>query len=162
MTTEAWLARLAELDGITDLKARRRALAALSATLAGAERATILETLWTAGGEALRARFAELFGLWCETDPQAAAKWVATMWDEIPGREGERLREQAGLAWAARDFAPAFAWALTLRDVGSEWSLAAKQLKQMAEREPRRAIDVARGVSDEFFATAVNRIFRAG
>ena len=45
------------------------------------------------------------------------------MWDKIPGRDDEKLREEAGFLWAKRDFDAAFAWVLTLRDVTSEWSL---------------------------------------
>lgn len=155
----ALVARALELGRLTDAAARKRGLAELFKGLSHDERALLLEILWATGDKAARAVFAEVFALWCEADVIAAAKWAASMWDEIPGREGESLREQAGLAWAAQNFAPAFAWALTLRDVGGEWSLAAKMLKEVALRDPQRALALARGVSSEFYAAASNRIF---
>lgn len=159
-TTERLLARVLDLAEITDAEARKREMSEILSATTGEERALLLEALWALGEDrGARARFAELFTLWCEGDPESAARWAATMWDEIPGRDGEKLREEAGFLWAKRDFEPAFAWALTLRDVTSEWGLAAKMLKEVALRDPRRALALARGVSAEFFEAAKNRIF---
>ena len=154
------LARVLDLAEVTDAEARKREMSEILSATTGEERALLLEALWALGEDrGARARFAELFTLWCEGDPESAARWAATMWDEIPGRDGEKLREEAGFLWAKRDFEPAFAWALTLRDVKSEWGLAAKMLKEIALRDPRRALALARGVSAEFFDAAKNRIF---
>ena len=159
-TTEQSLARALAFGELADGAARKQAMAKFLAALTGEERAELLEALWALGeANGARARFAELFTLWCEGDPESAGRWAVTMWDEIPGRDGEKLREEAGFLWAKRDFDAAFAWALTLRDVKSEWSLAAKILKEVALRDPRRALELARGVSAEFFEAAKNRIF---
>jgi hypothetical protein len=159
-TTERLLARVLALAEITDAEARRREMSEIFATTTGEERALLLEALWALGEDrGARARFAELFTLWCEGEPESAARWAVSMWDEMLGRDGEKLREEAGFLWAKRDFEPAFAWALTLRDVTSEWGLAAKMLKEVALRDPRRALALARGVSAEFFEAAKNRIF---
>lgn len=155
----ALLARVLALGDTTDADARRRALAELWAGLDAETRANLLEALWTTGDEAAQARFAELFTHWCELDAPAAARWAVELWDEIAGRDGEKLREEAGFAWMKHDFDAAFAWALSLRDVGSEWSLAAKMLKEVALTDPRRALALARGVSEAFYAAALNRIF---
>lgn len=156
----ALLARVLELGTMPDADARRQALATFLAGLGEEARGALFEALWKVGDDAAaRARFAELFSLWCEADPAAAARWAVELWDEIPGRDGEKLREEAGFAWMKRDFDAAFAWALTLRDVGSEWSLAAKILKEVALIDPRRALALARGVSDAFYLSALNRIF---
>ncbi len=159
-TTEQSLARALAFGKLADGAARKQAMAKFLAALTGEERAELLEALWALGeANGARAHFVELFTLWCEGDPESAGRWAVTMWDEIPGRDGEKLREEAGFLWAKRDFDAAFAWALTLRDVKSEWSLAAKMLKEVALRDPRRALELARGVSAEFFEAAKNRIF---
>ena len=159
-TAEQLLARALALGELTDAEARKQAMAKFLAALTGEERAELLEALWALGeANGARARFSELFTLWCDADAPGAGRWAVSMWDEIPGRDGEKLREEAGFLWAKRDFDAAFAWALTLRDVTSEWSLAAKLLKEVALHDPRRALELARGVSEEFFEAAKNRIF---
>jgi hypothetical protein len=159
-TAEQLLARALAFGELTDAEARKQAMAKFLTALTGEERAELLEALWALGeANGARTRFAELFTLWCEGEAETAARWAASMWEEIPGRDGEKLREEAGFLWAKRDFDAAFAWALTLRDVKSEWSLAAKMLKEIALRDPRRALELARGVSAEFFEAAKNRIF---
>ena len=160
-TTEQLLARVLAAGELADAEARKRALAEIFATTTDEERTPLLEALWALGMERdARARFAEFFGLWCESDPAAAARWASSMWDKAPYGEGERWLAKAGFAWARREFDPAFAWALTLPDARTEAGIAASILKQLAKLgDPRRALELARGVSEEFYALAANRIF---
>ena len=79
-TTEQWLARILASSDIADAAERKRALAGVWAEATGEERALLLEALWALGEDrGARARFAELFTLWCEGEPESAARWAVSM-----------------------------------------------------------------------------------
>lgn len=147
--SEAWAALAAAWDR-TGAQARTGLLLAVPADELGRR----LLALWRENTVASRGRFWAIVGCWCESAPEPAAKWAVTTWDEITGEDGVKLREQAGLAWAARELTPAFAWALKLRDADSETGLAARMLGQLARTEPRAAIALAQETSDAFYQTA--------
>ena len=88
-TAEQLLARALAFGELTDAEARKQAMAKFLTALTGEERAELLEALWALGeANGARTRFAELFTLWCEGEAETAARWAASMWDEIPGRDG--------------------------------------------------------------------------
>lgn len=113
------------------------------------------------GGEA-RTLFQEVFDGWVERDAGGAAQWAGALAENssLNGRARRLLREQAALAWARDDLDAALAWAHALPDAGGEWGAAAMIYGQLAQRDPRRALALARARRDDaFYQKASIRIY---
>ena len=121
--------------------------------------AGLAETLLARKGGEARSRFQEVFDVWVERDPGAAARWAGALPDGGPlnGRARRLLREQAGLAWARDNLDGALAWAHALPDAAGEWGAAARIHGQLAERDPHRALELARARGDAAFAVAAGK-----
>lgn len=105
----------------------------------------LLAELWQLGTPSARTRFREVFDHWCLLDPEAASRWaVITRSSAIGSPDGQMLREQSALAWAARDLDGAYAWALDQPDEASFQGLASMLLRNLARTDPSTAVDLAR------------------
>ncbi len=150
---DAWLAGdLADREGL------RRLLVVAPAS----EFARLAEPLLARKGGDARAAFQDVFDAWVDRDAAGAARWAGALPEKggLNGKARRLLREQAALAWARDDLDAALLWAHALPDAGGEWSAAAMIYGQLAERDPRRAITLARARGDDaFYAKVARRIY---
>ena len=138
----SWLA----LDpAVTPYSERALGLRALLLLADARQLAALADRLARRGGADDAIWFPRVFSRWAELSPADATRWTAKLGAaaRIPADTLARAREQAGLAWAAQAFDPAYAWALAQPDADAPAGLAARLLGWLAEHDPSRALALA-------------------
>ena len=95
------------------------------------------------------------FSAWTTQDASAATRWAFAQ-----GEKSFDLAQEALVAWAAQDAAAAAAWACALPDEKHAGRFAGQTLAALAEKDPTRALELARSRGDAFRESMLASVLR--
>lgn len=134
-----------------EILARRIRLRALLTRLPDDRLEPLLNQLVARTGDAERGLFWLIFDVWTERDAPAAARWALTQTEHPSLR---RYLSQAALEWARTDFAAAYAWSTSLKNLPLADHVTRDLLNRLAATDPQRATELARERGKEFYESA--------
>ncbi len=160
---EAWLASALVPAPPAEFFKRSESLRALLRDLPDALFPRLLSALAGAAGDDPRLLRPIVFEAWLGRAPADAARWASACPLAVTFDAAERARFclQAASAWAALDFAAAYAWADTLSDPDSRQRCLRSALARLAETDPHRAVALADERGPEFLDAARRELLRA-
>ena len=160
---EAWLASALTPAPPAEFFKRSESLRVLLKSLPDALFPRLLSALAGGSGDDPRLLRPIAFEAWLGRSPADAARWASScpLAASFDATERARLCRQAASAWAALDFAAAYAWADTLPETDSRQRCLQSTLARLAETDPHRALALADERGPEFLDAARQELLRA-
>ncbi len=156
LSISAWLSLRSPDGAPADFASRAAALRALLVRLPATGFPTLVDSLARSTRDDDTLFLRETFDSWAALDAPAAARWAAAR-----GAASLDFARDALRLWIAQDPSAAAAWVCALPDKDMAARLAGPALSALAEKDPARALALARSRGESFRLSALSGIVEA-